>query len=951
MHRLIPLLLALLTLSACAPQLERVSSASNPAQKPTWAFEASDVPVDPAYKFGQLTNGMRYVIRNNATPKGTAAVRMEVRTGSLDEADNERGYAHFVEHMAFNGSTNVPEGEMVRLLERQGLAFGADTNAQTSFEHTIYMLDLPRNDPALLGTALMLMRETASELKFDPAAVERERGVVLAEMRDRQGWQQRDLEDRLAFFAAGARYPKRLPIGTAEALNSATADSLKAFWRQHYVPENTTVIVIGDFAPEEVEAAIKKRFDDWTPAPAPPPGIAGPIDSKNLGKADVYVDPALSERVTASRNGPWQDEPDSLAWRQTSALREIGYAIINRRFQALSRQADPPFRGAGFATSDVFKEGRSTNLVVDTVDGKWRRGLTSAVTEYRRAMNFGFTQAEIDEQLANIRRALQNGAASASTRNHGVLLNAVLTLVRDGRVPTTPENSLAQLEQFAPQINPKRVFAALKHEAIPLTKPLLRFQGRRQPEGGEEAILAAWASAARLPITKGKTTANEAFAYTAFGAPGTVSSDSREALLGIRQVRFANGVRLNIKRTDIQKERINLQLSVDGGDMLNTKANPLTVAMAQNLPSGGLGKHSQDQLQSILAGRTANLNLASTAETFVSSAQTTPQDLELQLQLFAALLTDPGYRMEGEVLYKNSINTFFAQLNSTPVSALTAALGGILSDKDPRFTLQPVDDYRKLTFAKLKADITERLTNGAIELGLVGDVDEDQAIALVGKTLGALPTREPDFRAYEDQRLRTFTADRKPRIVRHTGPAEQAILRLSWPTRDDSDQKEAIALALLDRVVQIELIEVLREKLGKAYSPSVSSAPSSVWRNYGVFGIAASLDVKEVPAARAAIFETLAKLRTSQISDDELLRARQPMIDGYDNALKSNGGWMALTDRAQTEADRIARHVQAKSILQALTAADIQALAKRYLTDAAALEVLVLPNGVELPQP
>ena len=219
MRRLIPFLLALLTLSSCAPQLERVAAVSAPRERPVWAFEASDVPVDPAWRFGRLANGMRYAIRENATPRGTAAVRMEIAAGSLDEGESERGYAHFIEHMAFNGSTNVPEGEMVRLLERKGLAFGADTNAETSFDRTTYRLDLPNNDPDLLGTALMLMRETASELAIAPEAVARERGVVLSEMRDRNTWQLRNAEDQMAFLNPGALYARRLPIGTAETLN------------------------------------------------------------------------------------------------------------------------------------------------------------------------------------------------------------------------------------------------------------------------------------------------------------------------------------------------------------------------------------------------------------------------------------------------------------------------------------------------------------------------------------------------------------------------------------------------------------------------------------------------------------------------------------------------------------------------------------------------------------
>jgi zinc protease len=196
----------------------------------------SDVPLDPAYRFGRLPNGMRYIIRPNTTPKGEVLVRMEVAAGSLDESDAERGYAHYVEHMAFQGSTHVPSGEMVRLLERLGLAFGADTNAQTSFDHTTYQLDLPRNDASLIDTALMLMRETASELTFPAAETKRERGVVLAEKRDRNSWSYRALENRLKFTVPGARFAQRLPIGTTEALDAATPDTLRAFWSRHYVP-------------------------------------------------------------------------------------------------------------------------------------------------------------------------------------------------------------------------------------------------------------------------------------------------------------------------------------------------------------------------------------------------------------------------------------------------------------------------------------------------------------------------------------------------------------------------------------------------------------------------------------------------------------------------------------------------------------------------------------------
>lgn len=939
-----------LSLAACAPQAERIASAAVAREEPVWAFEDSDVPLDPGYRFGRLANGMRYVIRQNATPKGTALVRMEVSAGSLDESEAERGFAHFVEHMAFNGSTNVPEGEMIRLLERNGLAFGADTNAQTSFDRTTYMLDLPKNDPAVLDIALMLMRETASELTFSPEAVARERGVVLAEMRDRNTWQLRNLEDQINFVNPGARYGKRMPIGTAASLNGATAEALKAFWRREYVPPHVTIVVVGDFPVEAVEAAIKTRFDSWAPAKAERPPSAGPVLPGDRKRTGVYIDPALSERITASRNGIWLDEPDTLEQRQENLLREIGYGIINRRFLRVAREVSPPYRGAGFGTGDVFKAGRTTNLVVDTVDGKWRRGLIAAAEEYRRALTYGFSEAEVAEQVANIRTAARNGAASAATRGNGTLVAAVLALIRDGVVPSTPEGSLQRLEALIPQITPASVLAALKREAIELKQPLLRFQGRREPEGGAKAIRAAWDEAMHDAVGKGQDAASAQFGYTDFGPPGAVTSDRVEPGLNIREVRFANGVMLNLRRTDVARDRVLVQLNVDGGDMLATRDNPLATEMTPFLPNGGLGKHSQDQLQTILAGRTVYTDVSSGSETFSLDADTTPGDLELQLQVWAAFLTDPGFRPEGEVRYRLNINNFFARLRATPGAALANSIGGILSDNDPRFTLQPVEDYRKLTFAKLKTDIADRLARGAVEIGVVGDVDEDKVIALVARTLGALPAREPAFRPYEGNRKRTFTADRSRRVIRHTGPADQAIIRLTWPTTDDRDLQQVLALDMLRQVLQIELTETLREKLGKAYSPSTGSAPTHTWPGYGTFSLAASIDVAEVPAVRAAIAEVVAGLRDAPIPDDILLRARQPVLDAEDNKFKSNRGWMAVVDRAQSQPDTITRSLLARQALLAITPQMLQDLARKYLQQKDAVELLVLPEGAALPK-
>ncbi|MEO6040600.1 MAG: insulinase family protein [Croceibacterium sp.] len=934
--------LAALLLLAAVPAVAQTAPVD---PRHEWPFARSDLPADPGYRFGRLANGMRYVIRANATPKGTGMVQLWVDDGSIAETDAERGYAHFIEHMAFNGTTHVPEGEMVRLLEREGLAFGADTNASTSYDVTLYKLDLPRNDPALLDTALMLMRETASELAFDPAAIEREKSVVLSERRTRDTYALHNYRDGIVFAYAGARFVDRLPIGTAESVQNATAAGLRAFYRRTYRPENTALVVVGDFDPAAVEAEIARRFGDWQGAPLVPRSDPGPVPLRHGGATEVYLDPALAERVVVSRTGAWRDHVDTLAWRQGNLRRQLGYAIVNRRLQRLARSEHAPFRGAALGTSDLFHAARTSQLIIDSGDGEWQAGLAAAQAEYRRALQFGFTPAEVAEQVANLRTGLENAARGSGTRSNAAFIGGALGLLQDGQIPTTPESALQRFEAWLPEVTPASVLAALTEDLVPFDKPLIRFEGRRAPVGGARALRDAWNQGQKIALTPPQTGNLAQWGYTQFGPPGAVVSDTTEPLLGVRKLRFANGLKVSLKTTDLQRNAISLALNIDGGQLLNTRANPLATAMDDVLPVGGLGKHSMDELQSILAGRSVTFRFGADAETFVLGGVTTPRDLELQLQVLAAAVSDPGYRPQGEEQYRRNIRNFFARLNATPEDALGNNLGRILSDNDPRFTLQPMDAYLKLSFAKLRTDISDRLAHGAMELALVGDFDEPQTIALIARTLGALPAREPEFLPHADNRQRSFTADRGRGVIAHDGPADQAIVRFTWPTRDDADFTEELKLELLERVMQLQLTDTLREQLGETYSPGVNASEPETWPGYGTFTIAAQVDAAKIGAARSAMVETVRQLIAAPVTGDVLLRARQPMVEAYDNALKSNRGWMDLVERAQRKPERIGRFMSGKRILGTLTPAQIQATAARYLQPGQAIEIDVLPRA------
>lgn len=435
------------------------------------------------------------------------------------------------------------------------------------------------------------------------------------------------------------------------------------------------------------------------------------------------------------------------------------------------------------------------------------------------------------------------------------------------------------------------------------------------------------------------------FGYDSFGQPGSVVSDMMEPVLGIRQVQFSNGVKLNLKQTDLERDRIRLELNVDGGAMLNTGDNPHATAMVSVLHVGGLGLHDYDELQTMLAGKSVGFRFTADPETFRMQSITTPRDLELQMKLIAAALSDPGYRTQAEAQYRRYLSNFFASRNATPAAALSNALGGILSDGDPRFTTAEEETYRELTIEGLRAAISDRLERGALEIALVGDIDELQAIEVVGATLGALPPRETDFRPYSENRHRPFTSQREPRIVRHSGEADQAMIHMTWPTRDGEELTASLELELLQRVMRLALTEKLREELGQTYSPGVSANQSRVWPGYGTFSISAQVDTGQVDAARHAMQEAVADLAAGRIDEDMLLRARQPLLESYANALATNNGWMGLADRAQTQPDRISRFVDAPDVVRAITAGRLQQVALQYLAEGTAVEIVVLPEA------
>lgn len=905
-----------------------------------WNFAASDVAVDPNIVFGILPNGMKYALLKNSTPKDSVILRMRFDVGSFAEADDQRGLAHFLEHMAFNGSTHVPEGEMVKLLERKGLAFGADTNASTGFDQTVYKLDLPNASDDLIDTGLMLMRETAGELTIDPAAVDRERGIILSERRARDTYQLRSLIDQLDFQMQGMKVASRIPVGTEEVIKTAPASRLRDLYDRYYRPERATLVMVGDFDPAAIEAKIKARFGDWKgrgPAGADPD--IGNLDYKRSAAADDFIDPAIQDSVTIAAFKPWVIEPDTKAKRARNLAEEVGEAIVGRRLAKVALQEDSPILAGYFSDAEGWKVFDQITVGAVAKEGAWKAALALVEQETRRAVEHGFTQAEVDEQIANRRTAFKNAVSGVTTRRSDSLADALVDVADGDYVFTRPETGQALFEAAAPGLDAAAVTAAFRKRMEGFGAPTARVTAKAPIEGGTDAILAALKASQQVAVAAPAQAQSAAFAYDNFGTPGKIVSDTRIDDLGIRRIRFANNVMLNIKTTDFQKDRVYLSLRVDGGNLLATREDPTRVALAGSLLVGGLEAHSFDDLRTILAGKTVSPVLGSGTDAFGGSALTSPEDFALQAKLMAAYLTHPGYRADGLALLRRALPQQYAANDATPAAVLGRDAGGILANDDPRTQTPPLEKMMALDWAQLKLAITDSFEHGAIEIGVVGDIDEQAAIDAIAATFGALPERRAAFDPRDAARIRAYATNRSERTLIHKGPAEQAEVRVYWPARDDSDLTETMQLNLLSRVMQLKLTEELREKLGESYSPGAGASLSDEFPGYGHLFAASNVDFKDIATTRSAIFAIAKELRDAPVDADLIDRARKPLLEAMTKARRENSYWLPYVAEATSRADRLDRSRKSLAIVEGVTAAQLQTLARRYLVDDKALVI------------
>ena len=906
-----------------------------------WLYRGSDIPRDPAWTFGTLPNGVRYAVRQNKLPAGQVAIRVRIGAGSLHEEDSERGWAHLVEHLAFRGSKSFGDREARYIWQKLGASFGSDTNASTSPTQTVYQLDLPNADRAKLDQSLHVLSEMVDTALFDPAAVDAEKKIVLAEKGRRPELANRMIETSWPLFYAGLRIADRDTIGTEPTLLAADAARLRAFYERWYRPERATVVMVGDADPKMMEELIQTRFGDWKgTGPAPKEPDYGSI--KRLQERAVAVAyPGAPYSASLMWLRPYGPLPNTKAYEKLDLARSLAARILNRRLEAKARTG-ASYVGAGVGESRSTNIADITQLSITAREGKWREALGESFAIVSDALRTPPSEAEIARELQNLRTAAQSSVEGEATVRSPQRAQQLVNAVNADTIVTTAATSLALVEELAPQMTP-----ALLHSAV---KELFSGAGPRlallSPEPVSlqtvnEALVAAERAAPAVRQAERKVGMND---LPPLGPPGREVSRERIEDLGVTIVRFSNGSTLLFKQTDFEKGSVQVQLRFGEGGAGLSPNQPSHLWLAGLIGPSGVANLDLDAIERLLTGRRMSLSFGVDEDAFVLRGATNGTDLADQLRLLATKLAYPRW---DPALFARSKASALESYDLSFASAAARAgreLGGFTRPGDRRWAPVEKEQVASTTLPQLQQFFTPLLASGPIEGIVVGDVDIETAVAAFAKTVGALPARKEAAVAPGAKNVRPPQPSPSPKVFTHNGDRNQAYAVIGWNTFGGTERRrERRALALAANIFQVRLFEQLREQEGASYSPSASSSMSDEFPDWGIFYAASELKPESADTFFRVAREIAADLAARPAPADEFERAQNPILSGIDRRLKTNAYWMAEMEGWSREPALMERTRTFLSDYRSITAEEVRAAVAKYVADAGDWSMLVIP--------
>ncbi len=935
---LLPLAAAPLAVAAAA-----AASAALPAP--------ADAPLqaDPLLLSGRLENGFSYLIRPTKEPVGQASLRLCVETGALDETEETSGISHFVEHMVFNGSRHFRRGELIAALQSHGLAFGSAANALTGMKDTVYMLDLPKLSPETLNFALTTLRDIADGATMLDEDIERERGILLSELRAQDSASARADREKLGKLLGGTRVMDFQPIGREEVIRHCPAETIRAYYREHYVPSRMCLIIAGDVEPEKAEAWVREYFASMEARPAPErPAIGAPTD---MG-AGAFVVPdaeAANSTVTMAVVSPWQERPDTLAQRVADLPLQLACAMLNRRLTLLARQADQPYvSAAAVGREDAGGAAELFSFSVITQPGQWQEGLTAAVAELRRALLYGFTPSELKEAAQVFAARAHNGLEHWERVSAQVIATRLVNAWSNNKAFTTPaEDGRACLVGLRALLARPELCREALARACETERMRLILSGKVAEGATAEQLAATCAAAFSAEVSPPTETRLKPFAYEHIGEPGKVVERQQVPELGTTTLRLSNGVRVNLRPMGRGMGRIYVSAAVEGGSLRLPRVSALADLAQAVMARGGLEAHSADELSRLFTGRQVQSSFSMDDERFVFSGTTHARDLELQCKLLCASILHPGFRPEGERQLRRAVPAFLREVATTPEGAFGVQVTRSCFGEDCRLLLSTAEQFAAVNTAMVKQALSPFLEKGALELTLVGDFAVEDVLPVLERTFGAMPPRAAEFTPLPaEARQVNMQPWGRSEVLYYDGTVDKTLVAEVRPAGDGRDLRRNRRLHVLRAIAAARLFVYLRAELGESYSPIVQLDERQGYENaatLSAMSIGVAGNHEKVAAAMQRAFASLAQ---GEVSEEEFRLAMAPYVAELDMSYRRPVFWVNALSRLQSEPQTLEWLRDGRRDVASITPEEIRALAREVFGSGKVNCYQILPAAV-----
>ena len=902
-----------------------------------WPVADSDLPQDPAVHFGLLPNGVRFAIRPNAEPKDRIYIRLLVAAGSLHERDYERGIAHFVEHMAFRGTRRNPGDSLARELAQLGIGFGADSTAFTGYDSTSFHLDLPNSNDAMLRRGLDVLRDYASEIAFAPGQIERERGVILNEKAMRDNASGRLNAAQLQFLFPAAREVRRPPIGVDESIRNFTRQQLVDFYDAWYRPERIAVIIVGNVSQPLAESLVTEIFGSLR---ARAPARDDPVDLKTAASSApairLWFDHGIAgTEISLQHALPDPPGADSQARRVREVHRALAVRILQRRLNRLAQSEAGVFVAPIASLTAPLPGWLVVGLKIAGPASSWKSFAAAIEQEHRRALVYGFAATEVSTAAAALRENYEQAARTAATRPSQQVANGIEQALLRGRIFATPAAVRDDLVPALARATPRDCVAAFR-ELWGQSSPHIFFAGHPDFHIRSEEIAEIVTASRAVTVERAVAPTPISFAYADPGPAGTLAKDDIVPDLDLHLATFANGARVNFKSTAFEAESVLVRVRVGDGQGSQPRDQPgLNLLAAQALTGGGVQLHSVEQLREILAGQGINIGFDVEADACVFTARCSRSDLALCLRVISAYLDDAAYRPIALRNAHANFGSMYAKLAESSAGNVMFRVERTLVPDDRRFGIPEINETFARSLAELSKWLEPQFKKGPIEIAIVGDITWPDAVDAVSRSLGALASREP--RATAAATTVTFAQQATtPYVISTNTGLTQAAIAWVWPVPDRSDiqtfrRANFLAASLAERI-RLRL----RDELGVAYAPNATYVLREGVDSFAYFLVSAEIAADQIVPAAAAIKSEVESIRSHGFSDDEFARVRQPFLRQRVDDLRTNAYWCyTVLDDAQQRPERLAAARNRITDSAAITRAEIEALARRYLDPAA----------------